>query len=461
MSLTFWGCTVVPGKPQHVSAPAGEIVRVTRACVAPDSPVGATAKLTIDLGGVKSTVACMGGNTHESCGLYVCFDMRSATFLVEGSATVHLTGYASANKGDRSVIKCSSSVLSEASRVDFECAEAVSESAGANRVRMEPGTDSADDGDADMENEESEDAEEESREGDSTEEASVADEKPKRGVVEALEEAEEGPEKKIIEKKNAVPEEPKKIKVFFVVALDGSPCGKVVFELFSDVVPKTAENFRALCTGERGRGQSGKPLHFANTKFHRIIPGFMCQGGDMTRGDGTGGESIYGKTFKDENFKIKHQGPGTLSMANAGRHTNGSQFFICTGHTPHLDNKHVVFGKVISGMDVVRKMERCGTSSGRTTKTVTISSCGEIGGSERKVKSKDVHKAPSKDIENNAKRRWDDIDSSDDSDGNQGKAKAKGAHKGKSGGKGKTKGKGKGKGKGGGKVKGKGTRKGR
>src|SRR5574343_579360 len=116
-------------------------------------------------------------------------------------------------------------------------------------------------------------------------------------------------------------------RVFFDITIGGRAAGRVVFELFSDV-PETCENFRALCTGERGVGRSGKPLHFQNCVFHRIIPQFMCQGGDFTRGDGTGGESIYGDKFADENFVLKHTSPGLLSMANAGKNTNGSQFFI-------------------------------------------------------------------------------------------------------------------------------------
>jgi peptidylprolyl isomerase len=129
-------------------------------------------------------------------------------------------------------------------------------------------------------------------------------------------------------------------RVFFDIEVHGEPAGRVVMELRADVVPKTAENFRCMCTGERGKGRSGKALHFKGTAFHRIIPEFMCQGGDFTKGDGTGGESIYGRTFADENFVLRHDQAGVLSMANAGPGTNGSQFFLCTVPCPWLDGKH-------------------------------------------------------------------------------------------------------------------------
>jgi peptidylprolyl isomerase len=167
-------------------------------------------------------------------------------------------------------------------------------------------------------------------------------------------------------------------KVFFDILIGKAKAGRVVMELFADATPKTAENFRALCTGEKGIGRSGKPLHYKGSAFHRIIPNFMCQGGDFTRGNGTGGESIYGLKFEDENFKLKHTGPGILSMANAGPHSNGSQFFICTDKTSWLDGKHVVFGKVVDGYTVVKEMEKVGSDSGTTKEPVVIEDCGQI-----------------------------------------------------------------------------------
>lgn len=168
-------------------------------------------------------------------------------------------------------------------------------------------------------------------------------------------------------------------RVFMDITIGGEPAGRVEYELFADTVPRTAENFRALCTGEKGMGKHGKPLHFKGSGFHRVIKGFMCQGGDFTMGNGTGGESIYGEKFKDENFKLKHTEPGLLSMANAGPNTNGSQFFVTVAKTPHLDNKHVVFGKVVKGYDIVERIENSPTGGDdKPTAPVVIADCGEI-----------------------------------------------------------------------------------
>jgi len=162
------------------------------------------------------------------------------------------------------------------------------------------------------------------------------------------------------------------------VTIGGKPAGRIEMTLRADVVPKTVENFRCLCTGEKGVGKSGKPLHFKGSAFHRVISQFMCQGGDFTRGNGTGGESIYGEKFADENFQLKHTGPGILSMANAGPGTNGSQFFLCTVKTDWLDGKHVVYGAVTGGMDVVKAVEAVGSQSGSTSAPVVIADCGQL-----------------------------------------------------------------------------------
>ena len=169
-------------------------------------------------------------------------------------------------------------------------------------------------------------------------------------------------------------------KVFFDVEIDGKPAGRLVFGLFGDVVPKTTDNFRALCTGEKGTGRSGKPLTYKGSSFHRIIDGFMAQGGDFTAGNGTGGESIYGEKFADENFTLKHTKPHLLSMANAGPDTNGSQFFITFAVTSWLDGRHVVFGEVLEGADVMAALEAIGSGSGAPKKPARITDSGELAG---------------------------------------------------------------------------------
>jgi len=164
-------------------------------------------------------------------------------------------------------------------------------------------------------------------------------------------------------------------RVFFDVAHDGKPLGRIAFVLFADVVPKTAENFRQLCVGVNS---GGKFLGYKSSSFHRVIPDFMLQGGDFTNHNGTGGVSIYGNKFQDENFTFKHTQPGLLSMANAGPNTNGSQFFITTVVTNWLDGKHVVFGAVTDGFQVVKAIEALGSQSGKTKGKITISDCGEL-----------------------------------------------------------------------------------
>ncbi|KAL1507269.1 hypothetical protein AB1Y20_008117 [Prymnesium parvum] len=170
------------------------------------------------------------------------------------------------------------------------------------------------------------------------------------------------------------------IRVFFDISIGNEAAGRIEMELFNEVVPETCENFRALCTGEKGKGSSGKPLHYKGCTFHRVIPAFMCQGGDFTNGNGTGGQSIYGDTFNDEwdNGYICHSEPYLLSMANAGPNTNGSQFFLTVRATPHLDAKHVVFGKVVEGQEVVRAIEMVGSGNGATRRPVVISACGQL-----------------------------------------------------------------------------------
>ena len=171
-------------------------------------------------------------------------------------------------------------------------------------------------------------------------------------------------------------------RVFFDITIGGKPAGRIEFMLYSDKVPRTAANFEALCRGDQTKTVGGRMLEltYKGSALHRVIPGFMCQGGDFTTGDGTGGYSIYGRTFEDERpgLAIRHSKPYLLSMANAGADTNGSQFFITTAATPWLDGRHCVFGEVVKGSDVVKKIERCGSSGGATSKRIVIADCGVL-----------------------------------------------------------------------------------
>lgn len=193
----------------------------------------------------------------------------------------------------------------------------------------------------------------------------------KNGATENGDEKEKGETPDETSGEPAAKKRRKNPKCYIDISMNDQYTGRIVVELRADVVPMTAENFRCLCTHEKGFG-------LRKSTFHRIIPGFMCQGGDFTKHDGTGGKSIYGKKFEDENFVLTHTGPGILSMANSGPNSNGSQFFLCTEKTDWLDGKHVVFGKVVQGMEFVRKMEGVGSDSGKTKKRVVIEDCGEL-----------------------------------------------------------------------------------
>lgn len=432
--MSFWGCVLSPGATldavpagrDAISSPAtlgGRCVRVSRACLAPSAQKCASAKVYLTREGQTYPIVCLDANETPSRALDVSIETAGTQLVSKGTVTVHLTGYFELASSVRS---SSIAALSPSPMHAPRSRSHVLDSGAKSCEGVVDGEESEDES-------EGSDVDDECVFVDSSEEGTVV-EKPqfprKRGIVELLEETEAKASGALV-----APVETRKAnrnpKVYFVVAINGSPAGMVVFELFADVVPITAENFRALCTGEKGRGRCGRVLYFRNSVFHRIIPGFMCQGGDFTAGDGTGGESIYGPTFRDESFKLKHTGLGTLSMANAGRNTNSSQFFICTGATPHLNGKHVVFGKVVSGLDVVKKMERCGSDCGRCHKKVTISDCGELDVPPRKAgaastASKDSAHGSMQQPQHGTNRKAgrvsvDDIDSASSDDGRGGK----------------------------------------
>ncbi|KAH9526354.1 hypothetical protein DERF_000452 [Dermatophagoides farinae] len=204
-------------------------------------------------------------------------------------------------------------------------------------------------------------------------------------------------------------------RCFFDISIDGKNAGRVIFELFNEKCPKTCENFKALCTGEKGIGQlTGKPLHYKNVSFHRIINNFMIQSGDFSQNNGKGGESIFGGTFKDESFDFKHERPFLLSMANRGPNTNGSQFFITLVPTPHLDGVHVVFGHVIAGQDVVMKIaQQSVDKQSRPIVPVCISNCGEL---VPQIKPKEKTLSVDKQSHKKRRKHSDESDTSGDSD---------------------------------------------
>lgn len=171
---------------------------------------------------------------------------------------------------------------------------------------------------------------------------------------------------------------PENVRCYFDMNIDNRPAGRVVFQLYEQLAPQTTENFRALCTGEKGNGAFGGPLHYKGGYFHRIIPGFVLQGGDITQGDGTGGASVFGGPFKDESFAVQHDKPFLLSMANAGPDTNTSQFFITVCPAPWLNEKHCVFGEVVDGYEVLQRIEDVGTPTGKPYKRVVIAECGQL-----------------------------------------------------------------------------------